>query len=69
MQGFATLAVMAKSWQDTTPDEYELSSKWASDQKIMARGFSALLQRAWLAPKEIMVRLLLHHKFLFLRNH
>ncbi|XP_057524952.1 importin beta-like SAD2 homolog isoform X3 [Amaranthus tricolor] len=54
IQGFAALAVMAKSWQDTIPDEYDLSSKWASDQKIMARGFSALLQRAWLAPKEIM---------------
>ncbi|KNA17637.1 hypothetical protein SOVF_078380 [Spinacia oleracea] len=57
VQGFAALAVMAKSWQDTVPEEKEqdhFSGKWASDQKTMSRAFSALLQNAWLVTKEIM---------------
>ncbi|XP_048497236.1 uncharacterized protein LOC104889132 isoform X2 [Beta vulgaris subsp. vulgaris] len=55
-QGFATLAVMAKSWQNTVPEEDEeddLNEKWATDQKTMAIAFSALLQQAWLGTKEL----------------
>ncbi|KAL2922277.1 Importin beta-like SAD2 [Bienertia sinuspersici] len=65
IQGFAALAVMAKSWQDMVPedgqdlvpekDEQDYpNGKRASDQKIMAGAFSALLQQAWLVTKEIM---------------
>ncbi|XP_021751943.1 uncharacterized protein LOC110717528 [Chenopodium quinoa] len=56
IKGFAALSVMAKSWLDAVPEEEEqnyISEKWESNQRTMARAFSALLQQAWLVTKEI----------------
>ncbi|KAH9624051.1 hypothetical protein KSS87_019120 [Heliosperma pusillum] len=55
IQGFAALAVMAKCWQSVVPGENQqnsLTGQWEADQKSMAKAFSALLQQAWLVPKE-----------------
>lgn len=52
-RGFAALAVMAQSWENSMPEEpeqNESSEKWASGRAAIGRAFSILLQRAWLSP-------------------
>ncbi|XP_057959016.1 importin beta-like SAD2 homolog [Malania oleifera] len=54
-RGFATLAAMAHSWEDSMPEEVEESESsemWISGQATIARGFSYLLQQAWLLPSQ-----------------
>ncbi|KAK6930334.1 Importin-beta, N-terminal domain [Dillenia turbinata] len=50
-QGFSALAVMAQSWEDTVPEDFEQdksSEKWVTGRRTIARAFSDLLQKAWL---------------------
>ncbi|KAF8401236.1 hypothetical protein HHK36_012168 [Tetracentron sinense] len=52
-RGFAALAAMAQTWEDSVPEEFEQndsSEKWRSGWATIARTFSALLQQAWLTP-------------------
>ncbi|KAI9195873.1 hypothetical protein LWI28_018945 [Acer negundo] len=52
-RGFAALALMAQSWENSMPEEAERndsSEKWMSGQATIAKALSALLQQAWLTP-------------------
>ncbi|KAK3190206.1 hypothetical protein Dsin_029767 [Dipteronia sinensis] len=52
-RGFAALALMAQSWENSMPEEAERndsSEKWTSGQATIAKALSALLQQAWLTP-------------------
>ncbi|GMH18258.1 hypothetical protein Nepgr_020099 [Nepenthes gracilis] len=55
--GFAALAVIAKSWEDSVPEEAEeneLSAKWAPCSLTIASALSSLLQQVWLIPTQTM---------------
>ncbi|GAV71639.1 hypothetical protein CFOL_v3_15129 [Cephalotus follicularis] len=55
-KGFASLAVMAQSWQIFMLEEVEKiesSEKWAVGQAAIAKSFSALLQQAWLSSNPL----------------
>lgn len=56
-RGIATLAVMAKCWEEAVPEEEENGSiqMWASGQEAIKKAFSNLLQDAWLRPLQEMV--------------
>ncbi|EEF43160.1 protein transporter, putative [Ricinus communis] len=52
-RGFATLAVMAQSWENFLPEEIEQiesSEKLASGRAVIGKALSALLQWTWLVP-------------------
>ncbi|GAB4859023.1 hypothetical protein Ancab_010491 [Ancistrocladus abbreviatus] len=54
-RGFAALAVMAKAWDDSVPEEVEqeeLNEKWVSDRARIAAALSTLLKQAWLIPMQ-----------------
>ncbi|XP_031396138.1 importin beta-like SAD2 homolog isoform X3 [Punica granatum] len=54
-QGFEALAVIVHSWESCVVEESgegESNEKWASGQATIGRAFSALLQEAWLKPKQ-----------------
>ncbi|OVA16680.1 Importin-beta [Macleaya cordata] len=56
-RGFAALAVIAQSWEDSCPEETEQnesSEEWRSGRAAIARAFSILLQQAWLKPVQLM---------------
>lgn len=51
-RGFAALALMAQSWENSMPEEVEQdksSEKWKSGQAAIAKSLSVLLQHAWLS--------------------
>lgn len=55
VRAFAALAVMARTWESSKPEESESESnlsheKWAAGQATIGRAFAELLQQAWLAP-------------------
>lgn len=55
VRAFATLAVMARTWESFEPEELKSDSnmspeKWASGQATICGAFAELLQQAWLAP-------------------
>ncbi|KAJ6312263.1 hypothetical protein OIU77_013910 [Salix suchowensis] len=52
-KGFATLAVMSQSWENSVPEEteqVESSEKWISGRTTNGKSLSALLEQAWLTP-------------------
>ncbi|RZC88230.1 hypothetical protein C5167_016031 [Papaver somniferum] len=55
-RGFAALAVIAQTWEDSEPEEIEedeSSDEWISGRSTIARAFSVLLQQAWLNPVQL----------------
>ena len=58
-KGFTALATIAQTWEDSIQDgikENESSSEWTSGWATISQTFSGLLQQAWLAPVQLMVR-------------
>lgn len=56
-RGFAALAVMGQSWEESMPEEVELSESretWLSGQATLAKAFSSLLQQAWITAVQPM---------------
>ncbi|KAL2534882.1 ARM repeat superfamily protein [Abeliophyllum distichum] len=52
-RGFATLALVAQCWENSTPEESEENESyvtWVSRRTTIAKAFSVLLQRAWFRP-------------------
>lgn len=59
-KGFATLAVMSQSWENSVPEEteqVESSEKWISGRTTNGKSLSALLEQAWLTPMHPVVSL------------
>ena len=59
-RGFAALAVMGQSWEESMPEEVEECESpepWLSSQATIAKAFSSLLQQAWITAVQPMVSL------------
>lgn len=53
-QGFATLAVMAQSWESFVAEEScedDLKQKQESDRAVIGRCFSSLLEDTWIRER------------------
>lgn len=67
-RGFAALAVMGQSWEESMPEEVgqcESPETWLSGQATIAKAFSSLLQQAWTTAVQPMVSCKLHMIWFF----